>query len=245
MKPVSEALILLAGSGSRLNSPATKLLKPLARILDRPLIAYTFDLLAHAGIERVCAVVGYESKSLVAQLEPLIPTSLDVQFIENPNWEKQNGLSVLAAAGSVGSPFLLVMGDHLCDYAVIDLLLEKAVPDRLNLAVDRKIDSIVDLDDAMKVCVQGERVSAIGKQLENYNAIDTGFFVSNSDLFNYLEAAKRAGDCSLADGVRQMAADGKVRAIDIGGAWWQDVDTPRTLRAAKDHLSSAASLISR
>ena len=42
---------------------------------------------------------------------------------------------------------------------------------RLNLAVDRKIDSIFDLDDAMKVQTQDNPIVAIGKKLENYNAV--------------------------------------------------------------------------
>ena len=34
---------------------------------------------------------------------------------------------------------------------------------------------------------------------------------------------------------RLMAGDGKVRGIDIGDAWWQDIDTPRVLEHAERH----------
>ena len=34
-----------------------------------------------------------------------------------------------------------------------------------------------------------------------------------------------------------MAAEGKVRAIDIGDAWWQDVDTSAMRKRAEEELS--------
>ena len=58
-------------------------------------------------------------------------------------------------------------------------------------------------------------------------------------IFKYLEKAKQAGDCSLNDGVRLMAADNRVRALDIGDAWWQDVDTPDMLRHAEQRMKIA------
>ena len=47
----------------------------------------------------------------------------------------------------------------------------------LNIAVDRKLDSIFDLEDAMKVQTCGDRITNIGKNLSHYDAIDTGLFV--------------------------------------------------------------------
>jgi choline kinase len=228
----------MAGSGSRLRGGGVNLAKPLIPIFGRPLISYTIDALIHAGIRRVHAVVGFESNTLIARLRPLVPASLDLRFIINPDWKKQNGISVLAAANQVNSPFLLTMSDHVFDESIIDLLVRNAVFNQLNLAIDRKLDSIFDLDDAMKAQTRGDRIIALGKELDHYDAIDTGLFVCSKEIFDYLERAKRGGDCSLADGVRLMAADGKVRAIDIGDAWWQDVDTPEMLASAEKHLQS-------
>lgn len=234
----------MAGTGSRLAPSSSGTFKALTPILDRPLISYLFDELNSVGVRRIHAIVGYQAESLMVRVKPLVPSTLEVRFVHNPDWQKQNGLSVLAAAGRVQSPFLLTMSDHLFDEDLLESFLRHATDGALNLAVDRKIESIVDIDDAMKVVTRSDRVVTLGKDLTQYDAIDTGLFVADHELFDYLEAAKRGGDCSLADGVRLMAADGKVRAIDIGNAWWQDVDTPQTLLAAQKHLGTRLEPIS-
>lgn len=235
---VSAAVILMAGSGSRLRRGGEKSPKPLVNLAGRPLISYTLDTLVKAGIETIYAVTGFESATLRTGITPLIPDGIDLNWIENPSWQKQNGISLLTAEQIVKRPFILAMGDHIFGPGIIDLLVERADLKALNVAVDRKLGTIVDPDDAMKVKTEGDRVVTIGKTLEDYDAIDIGLFVCPLEIFAYLEEAKRDGDCSLADGVRSMAADGKVRAIDIGNAWWQDVDSAETLRHARQLIAN-------
>jgi choline kinase len=132
------------------------------------------------------------------------------------------------------------MGDHVFDDTIIDCLLNNLDPGLLNIAVDRKLDSIVDLDDAMKLQTRGNKVIGIGKNLQSYDAIDTGLFVCPLEIFAYLEQARSrngGSDCSLANGVELMAVDDKVRGIDIGSAKWHDIDTPRVLEHAEKDSS--------
>jgi 1L-myo-inositol 1-phosphate cytidylyltransferase len=243
MTAVTEAMILMAGEGSRLRGGDETSLKPLVRLLDRPLICYTIDALIRAGIKKATFIVGYQSDRLVTAVEQLVPPTLEARFVENPDWQKQNGVSVLAAANHMAEPFLLTMSDHLFDNSILDLLLCDAVLDELNLAIDRKLNSIFDIDDAMKVQTRGKRISKIAKHLTNYDAIDTGLFICPLEIFDHLERAKHDGDCSLADGVRSMAAKGRARAVDIGDAWWQDVDTREMLVQAEKHLRGAGSAV--
>ena len=208
MNVVSEAVILMAGEGSRLRQGYSEsfreqaggqarlrgsdktILKPFVPVLGHPLISYTLDALIGAGIKTVNFVVGYESERVIARVKQLFPCGLNAFFIENFDWQKQNGVSVLAAANRITSPFLLTMSDHLFDNTIVDRLIESADPDFLNVAVDRKLHSIFDLDDAMKVQTGGDRVIGIGKDLRDYDAIDTGLFVCSLEIFDYLERAK-------------------------------------------------------
>jgi 1L-myo-inositol 1-phosphate cytidylyltransferase len=247
---ISEAVILMAGEGSRLRqgyggqarprSSDRTLLKPFIPVLGRPLISYTLNAVTRAGIKAVHFVVGYERERVTVQVKQLVPSGLSASFIENHDWRKQNGISLLAAVGHVVAPFLLTMSDHLFDDSMVGRLLDNFDPGLLNIAVDRKLDSVFDLEDAMKVQTCGNRVTGIGKDLREFDAIDTGLFVCPMEIFDYIERAKsgsRGSDCSLADGVRLMASDDKVRAIDIGDAWWQDVDTPEMLQHAERQLA--------
>jgi choline kinase len=236
----SEAVILMAGEGSRLRGSDKTFLKPFVPVRGRPLILYTLDALLYAGIRTVNFVVGYESERMIAQVKQFVPSGLSASFIENREWRKQNGVSLLIAAGRVANPFVLTMSDHIFENAIIDGLLNSFAPGFLNVAVDRKLDSIFDLDDAMKVQTRGNEIIDIGKNLRDYSAIDIGLFVCPLEIFDYLERAKSGSlqsDCSLADGVRLMARDNKVRATDIGESWWQDVDTPQMLRHAERQMA--------
>lgn len=253
MTAIREAVILVAGQGSRLRQgyggharlrvSDKRFLKPMIPVLGRPLISYTLDALSCAGINTVQFVVGYQSERMMAQIKQLIPSGMTGSFIENRDWRKQNGISLLAAASQIVEPFLLIMGDHLFDDAIFDRLLGDFDPTLLNIAIDRKLDSIFDLADAMKLQTHQSRIAAISKDLREYDAIDIGLFVCPLEIFGYLERARSAdgrSDCSLSDGIRLMAEDDKVRAIDVGESWWQDVDTPRMLRYAEEQMGSRA-----
>ena len=241
MISISEAVILTAGQGSRLRGSDKTFLKPFVPVFGRPLISYTLDALSSAGIKTIHFVVGYERERMTVQVKKLIPSGVIASFIENRDWQKQNGISLLAAADRVTEPFLLTMSDHLFDNAIVDLLMSSSNIDLLNVAVDRKLHSIFDLKDAMKVRTDGKRLTAIGKNLRDYDAIDAGLFICPLEIFEYLERAKSVGsqsDCSLADGIRLMAGEKKVRVVDIDESWWQDVDTPEMLQHAEKQMAA-------
>lgn len=234
---ITDAVILMAGTGSRLRGGADAIAKPLIPIGGRPLISYAIESFEKIGVKTLHGVVGPNGDKLAAAVAPLLPAHMQFRPISNPDWQKQNGVSLLTAAGKVRAPFFLAMGDHLFEPSILNELVAQADLACLNLAVDRKIDSIFDLDDAMKVQTENNLIVGIGKKLESYNAIDTGIFLCPQIIFDYLRRALKGGDCSLADGVRLMAADRNALAIDIGEAWWQDVDTPEMLQRAEQEWS--------
>ena len=229
------AVIIAAGRGSRLKSHLGPP-KPLLPLAGRPLILRVLDRFAEAGIPEAIVVVGHrgdEVRKGVFAANPPVP----VRFVENERWRLSNGLSVLASREVVGGrPFFISMADHIFDTALITGLAAAPLPPGgLVLAVDRKLDAIYDMDDATKVRTAGDRIVAIGKQLDDFDAVDTGLFACTPALFDALEttaAAHPEGDCSLSDGVTALVAGERAVVHDIGAGRWQDVDTPGAVEHA-------------
>src|SRR6266480_4420521 len=90
MTAISEAVVLMAGEGSRLRGSDKTFLKPFVPVLGRPLISYALDALIRAGITSVNFVVGYESGRMIEQVKQLIPSGLSASFIENRHWQKES-----------------------------------------------------------------------------------------------------------------------------------------------------------
>jgi choline kinase len=240
MQNAKLALILAAGNGSRIAARSGDGPKPLVCLNGRPLLEHVMSSAREAGIERFVVVVGYRGQTIKEWYENHPLPGIQVTWIENPDFRKDNGISVLCAKNVIHENFLLLMADHVFETETARSLLRQPLgKDEVILAVDRNIGAIFDLDDATKVRLEKDRIVEIGKMLRNYNALDTGMFLCSPALFGWLEKAAANGNCSLSDGLRLMAADGKFGGFDIGHAHWQDVDTPAALDFVTQLFSSA------
>lgn len=233
MSATKVALILAAGNGSRLVQVSGGKPKPLVELHGRPLLEHVLLGVQEAGVERCVVVVGYRG-DLIRSWIALHPVrGLEIDVVENHEYNRENGLSVVKAEPLIKEPFLMLMADHVFEPETATALVEEPIgQDEVILAVDRKIDEIFDLDDATKVVCRDGFITDIGKNLKFYNAIDTGMFLCSPILFSWLRAMIDAGKCSLSDGIRLMSGRRKVRAFDIGNGMWQDADTPEALAHA-------------
>lgn len=228
-----EALVLAAGNGTRLGLNGLAYPKPLAPVAGQPLLRRILELASSAGVGRFVVVTGVFDPTIRAEFEREQRAG-QVRFVFNPQHDLANGISALAAERFVADEFVLMMADHLFEPGSLRRLLgARPEPDGCILAVDRRVESCPDLEDATKVAIEGERIVAIDKNLSRFDALDTGMFRCSRQLFASLRAASRGGDCSLSQGMQHLASQGRLRACDIGAAEWLDVDTPEALRAAE------------
>lgn len=231
-----QALILAAGKGDRLSNHFSP--KPLIPIFGLPLLERIILTAKLAGIRDFKVVVGYKAEQIKKEMGNGEKLGVHIEYIFNPEWEKGNGVSVLKAKGSVQGKFLLLMSDHLFDQSILkELLQTKLENDSCILCVDRDLRGThFSIDDATKVKIGQGKVTSIGKELTDYDAIDTGIFLCTPVLFDALEKIVSRSKCSLSAVNRLLAERGRLNVLDVTGHFWVDVDDNNALRKAQDIL---------
>jgi choline kinase len=244
---VTQTVILAAGVGSRLRSAAPGVPKPLVTVGGIPLVMHAL-LHAHAsGCDEAIIVVGHQGARVKAAIEA-VPARLQVRFVETADPAAPNGLSLLAAEPLARPLFFLQMVDHVFGDVTLPRLVGSslAADEAGRVLVDRSPRDL-DLDDATKVRRAGDRVTAIGKGLEPWDAVDAGCFVLTAAVFDALRRAPASEPRSVSSGMRQLVARGALGAVEVGDTEWVDTDTPadralaeslmqRTLKFQNAHL---------
>ena len=137
-----------------------------------------------------------------------------------------------------GHVALTKMADHVVEADLYRSLGAAPLRGDLALAVDYKLDDVFDMDDATKVCIgKDDEILEITKELSSFDAVDTGVFRCSEGLFEALESVYQTeGDASLSQGVKRLAEAGRAHTVDVGEAWWQDVDDVSTRAEAERRL---------
>lgn len=225
-----EALIIAAGYGSRLRGISES--KPLTPVAGVPLLELGIRQAAAAGARRAVVVTGHQAAAVEAALPALADRAgIPVAAQRIDDWSKPNGFSVMAGAARIDGDYLLMMADHIFSAAILQRLAGQGGPTRgVTLAIDRRVTSpLIDPDDATWVSTDDAGfIRAIGKTILQYDAVDCGAFLATAELAAAIAAAVQAGKPgSLSDGMQRLADQGRAATMDIGEAWWLDVDDPR------------------
>lgn len=238
---MKSCLIIAAGMGTRLSGVGDS--KPLITLLGKPLIVRVIETVRKAGITHFCVVTGFNREKVESALNAVKEElQVTVDFVFNPEWEKQNGISVLKSKEVLHDSFLLVMTDHMFDPQILEKIKSTPMGNHaVKLAVDTRLvnNPYVDLDDVTKVLMNpvNNNIMDIGKTITHYNAYDTGIFRCTPALYDALEESIKKGDSSLSGGMKMLSARGQAGVMDIGDLFWIDVDNEEMLRKAEVMLS--------
>ncbi|USS40123.1 NTP transferase domain-containing protein [Thermococcus aggregans] len=220
-----KAVILAAGLGTRMGKLSSKTPKGLIKVAGREILYRTMKTLENEGIEEFVIVTNPLYKDKFEEF--LKKNNFRYQLVINNSPEKGNGYSLYLARPYVSEKFVLVMSDHIYEEAFIREALKGK-----GLIVDRE-GKFTDKEEATKVKIENGRVKDIGKNLKEYDALDTGFFVLEAEIFNVIEKLLQEKD-SLE--LSEIVKEAQLEVSEVSGLFWMDIDTPEDIKKAKKFL---------
>ena len=233
-----KCLIIAAGQGTRLKSKGE--VKPLVSLLGVPLIERVIRSALEGGADEFYVITGYEGEQVSYFLQQLAKRlNVVVTLIQNDDWRKENGFSVLKARDVLKEPFLLLMADHLFDPAIIRSLQEQTLNEgEVLLAVDTddKNNPLIDMEDVTKVYIQDGHILNIGKTIDDFNGFDTGIFLCTPAIFEALERAYKIDNKTTLSAAIRVLADNKQAKSVPTQKFWIDVDDENAHQKAEKKL---------
>lgn len=230
-----KAVVLAAGRGGRLERRTDARPKCLVPVAGRPLIHFVLASLAKAGISEVVVVLGHHGEQVEAHLGDGARFGIKIYYAWNRDYTKGNASSLWCALPIVsGEPFILVMGDHLCSTTLLRTFLA-GVDGRTAIGIDRSDLGPERTAEATKVALVDGRVVDIGKELNCWDGVDTGFSHWPASAFESGGSEPYEGE--LAALMARLARnDGGLDACDVSGHFWLDIDTEDDIRLAEELL---------
>lgn len=228
-----QAVILAAGYGSRLERVSGGLPKCLLPIGGRPLIEHQLEALHDAGVGRILVVVGHQADTVRNTL------GNRVEYIENTRYSETNSLySLWLARDWVKDPFVLLNCDLLFHPEILDRLIAKG-------GNALAFDSTSTMGkEQTKVAVKEGRVIDLGKDLPSELARGESLGLISFDakgahaLFSRAHALieKGAENSWVIEAVRSVCTEVDVRAFNVAGAPWVEIDFPNDFERAQKEV---------
>jgi len=235
-----KVLILAAGQGRRLLPLTAEIPKALLDIGGQTLIGRQIDAFAAHGIDDFVVVTGFAADKMEEALDRIARRDhVAIRTVYNPFYAVSDNLaSCWMARHAMDGDFIQVNGDNVFHPDLVAALLH-AEGAEVTVAINRK-DSYD--DDDMKVILEGNRLTEIGKTLplEAVNAEATGFYIFRGEgprLYRETLEEMMREPAALRQwfpaAIGRLARRIPVGIIDLTGHTWCEVDFPSDLTEAR------------
>jgi len=239
---ITTALMLAAGTGSRLRPHTEKIPKCLVEVGGKPLLAHAMEALEARGFRRFVIITGYRHE-LIDEFVEQHDTSLDVETVFNDNYDRTNNIYTLWFAGKfVDEPFLLLESDLIFKP---DVLAELCRPDRIALNTYNPelhsgttatvtdcghLASLFINDPAPPDVFTYKTVNIYSFSLETWRVLHSalGKKLAAGNLNSFYESAIR--DLLNDLGIR-------LKVVDFSDFWWDEIDSENDLDRVNRNLA--------
>lgn len=232
-----KAVILAAGSATRLRPLTNTIPKCLLPVGDLPILRRGLDHLVALGVEKAVIVTGY-LEDQIRDAVALWKLPMPVELISNREYSStNNGYSTLLARPAVdGEEFILLDADIVCDREVIGAVLASEQRDCLALRPSRTLGA-----EEMKVVLDSRgRVRMCSKEADPSNAagesIGINRFSPEASRRFFAALDERVVGKGLVNeyndsAVQQMIDEQgyELWPVDVGAWYCTEIDTPSDL----------------
>jgi len=238
-----KAIMLAAGSGTRLLPLTQEIPKCLVSIGEEVILERQLRAMEKVGVGRVVIVGGV----FVEKIEAFIYKknySLDIRVIFNPFYARSNNLASLwFAKEEMSEPLILVMSDLVFDEEILRKGLHASLRGEICFFMKRMKEYE---KDSMKLEIQNNQVINLGK---NLSASQVGGMSLQMVLFSQRGALKMRDmieqmvhkeenlDQFYTIAVKELINGGlQVTYIDMGELYWYEIDEVDDLKKVKERF---------
>ena len=239
-----QAIILAAGMGRRLGELTKNNTKCMVEVNGVKLIDRVLTYLSHLDLKRIVIVVGYKAENLVNYIENQYG-NLNVEFVENPIYDKTNNIYSLALAKDKfkEDDTLLLESDLIYEESMLRLLVDNQQPDLALVAKYEKwMDgTMVTIDDDCNILnfisKKEFKQSEVDKYYKTVNIYKFSKSYINNQYLPLLEAyCQMKGNNEYYEEVLRvltMIDKSSLKALPIGDEKWYEIDDIQDLDIAE------------
>lgn len=239
-----QAIILAAGMGRRLGELTKNNTKCMVEVNGVKLIDRVLTYLSHLNLKRIVIVVGYKAENLVNYIENQYG-NLNVEFVENPIYDKTNNIYSLALAKDKfkEDDTLLLESDLIYEESMLRLLVDNQQPDLALVAKYEKwMDgTMVTIDDDCNILnfisKKEFKQTEVDKYYKTVNIYKFSKSYINNQYLPLLEAyCQMKGNNEYYEEVLRvltMIDKSSLKALSIGDEKWYEIDDIQDLDIAE------------
>src|SRR5919202_194577 len=228
-----KAMALAAGKGTRLFPLTGEIPKPMAPVVNTPIIEHIFDLLARHGIEEVRVNVHYLADALLEAYGEESKVNGMAVYLEREDELRGTAGGVKRLAGRFDDTFVVVSGDALTDVDIGELVAFHREKEALATIVLRRV---YDTSEFGVVEVDGEgNILGFQEKPDPEDAIstlaNTGIYVLEPRALDYIP---QDTFFDFARDVFPKLLQGGERFVGYqGDFYWSDIGTLEAYRQAQ------------
>jgi len=230
-----QALMLAAGTGSRLGKHTKENTKCMLEVNGETLIKQALNNINSVGITKLILVVGYKQDNLISHIGDKYK-NVEIEYVENPIYDKTNNIYSLFLAKDklAEDDTILLESDIIFDKKILQDLVDDerkslAIVDKYKAWMDGTSVTLDDEDNIINFLPKNRfRFQDVDNYYKTVNIYKFSKEFSNKIYIPFLEAYSKAmGDNEYYESVLRVLTilDGhELRAKRLNGEKWYEID---------------------